>query len=295
MEQKAKDRLCSATDFLRPTSMFCRRLKDVQPVYKATLTLEPPELDYIVQLSKSWQDNYSSLDHVSTKWMRLDKTSSPAPAVLLDMSITDIADGFAWQFDMLGTQIVNEDGLPRWLKELAEWRLAVVPDAAHKLDPLTHWWRLDGPAYGKKSVEQRVAWHYNITNSDYTLELAQVQDMKWVPSPKGGPPGITDMLEKYEPYWTLSVTNRIWESNFSQNCNVGLGRGATWAADLQSWFPADSIPGRSHNRATAGAAGDGFEAFMQKLDTIRDVIIRYDQTDTETEIGHGRGRRKNGR
>ncbi|KAK4547294.1 hypothetical protein LTR36_000949 [Oleoguttula mirabilis] len=245
------------------------KLSDVKPVYSAMFTFSDEAGN--LRLTVDWQEAQDvgnekfSFEQLSKKWTRLERDNGK-PTSLLDVSLTDLRSGSAWQYDIHASQAVDESRLPRQLVDFAN-NLRFDPAAAKKESRDALFVRLN-PHATLRSFQQRVSYRYTIANSDFKLELSRFQDRVYpartASIASGGLPTL------YEPRWSLSVYRTEWDTMFSQNERLSIGDQTTWQDDVATWFPYDVGPGIS-NSADADE-GRGWDQLIEKLQKIETLV-----------------------
>lgn len=233
-------------------------LHDVKPIYTAIFTFADAAGD--LRLSISWHEVHHDkgttydLESNSGKWTRLDRDTG-AETSLFDASLMDLSSSLAWQVDILAAQPVEESRLPPALKKFAHSvkfdSTAIGMHDANR--PFVRY----GTAPNLKSIRQRIAYCYSISNTDFTLELSRRQERAF----RGR---LAESIVS-EPRWCLEVYRNEWDSWFGQNARLAIGEGTEWCDESDSWFPKDIGPGVPDD-------GDGFLQLMEKLNTIEALI-----------------------
>lgn len=274
LESAALSTLRTATGFLTPQDPMVSDLTNIKPVYTALFTFVDPTNSEAgdIRLTMIWEELQDSVlekttyDHpISKKWTRLERDAK-SPTEILNVSLSDLATGMAWQFDINAAQTIDESRLPRALSEFEE---SVHPDAkiAHKTgDPANA--DVSFVKYGRSNVhlrhiEQRITYRYGVTGSDYTLELIRFQHSSF-------PERKILILSKvqptlYEARWGLSLHRIQWDFMFTENERLPVGKRADWSHDEDVWFPNDIY--------NAGETKQkGFEQMMEKLNRIASLV-----------------------
>ena len=268
MERAALATLQDSRDLLVPHDATTERLVHVKPIYATILTLADPAGD--LRLRIDWQEandadsSTPAFEVVFNKWTRLERDSSSA-SPLLDISLSDLDTGQAWQFDVQAAQAVDESRLPKALSDFAH-SVKIDPRAAHSYstggDKLFVLFR--SHAVNLKSIQQRMSYRYGLASSDYTLELFRFQDRTYPPrkatliASSGGP-------AVYEPRWSLNVYRVAWDTMFAINERLAVGEAADWKDDAETWFP-------KHFGADDEKPDAGFGQLMEELKRIEKVV-----------------------
>ncbi|KAK5120969.1 hypothetical protein LTR85_005753 [Meristemomyces frigidus] len=256
-------------DLITPSDAVVAELGDVKPVYSVIFTFadEVGNLRLVVEWQEA-QDVFNmktSFEQLSRKWTRLERDID-TPTSLLDVSLTDLTTGSAWQFDVLATQAVDESRLPQQLVDFAH-NLQFDPAVAKKQSTDRLFVRVS-PHATLRSVQQRISYRYTITNSDFKLELSRFQDRMYT----GRVSSVTStgLPKVHEPRWSLSVYRTEWDTMFSQNERLPVGEQTTWQDDVATWFPYDVGPGSSI--LANGDDGAGWGQLMEKLVRIEALV-----------------------
>ncbi|EME89218.1 uncharacterized protein MYCFIDRAFT_193188 [Pseudocercospora fijiensis CIRAD86] len=262
-EAKVHDMLLQASDLLTPHGAMTTVLRDVKPVFAAIFVFD--DIHGALQLYMTWHEleekQADGPEYLleQTKWTRLDRdTNRPTP--LLDMSLTDLHTGSAWQFEIAASRSVEEYKVPQNLRDFAK-RVTIDPVQAVKQMADKSFIRYN-PFMRLYSFRQEVIFRYNILNSDYTLELKRFQDRIFstqqmlIEKPK---------VTVYEPRWGLNVFRTDWDTAFSKNERLPIGEVADWDDTFEVVFPSDIGPDVEDN-------GDGFEQLLGKLDKIAALV-----------------------
>lgn len=261
-------------------------LADIKPVYSAIFIFADETSD--LRLSMSWQEaqdpdtTKAAFDLISKKWARLERENSDvgspsAPTPLLDVSLTDLNTGMAWQFDIEAAQGVEESRLPRPFTEFAH---GVVIDANAILKGSDEKPFVIYKSYGViiKSIQQRTSHRYGLSSSDYTLELTRCQDRMYPPRKSAFMPAGEPTV--YEPRWSLSVYRIAWDTMFTKNERLPIGEIANWEHDVETWFPEDLT-------ASPGPEGQKPQGFGQLLEKLKAISKLLKGTTSEDDLTGG--------
>ncbi|KAF7191296.1 hypothetical protein HII31_07319 [Pseudocercospora fuligena] len=262
-EANVHEVLIQASDLLIPHGAMTTSLRDVKPVFAATFVFD--DANGALQLHMTWHEleekKADGPEYLleQAKWTRLDRdTNRPTP--LLDMSLTDLHTGSAWQFEIAASRSVEEYKVPQNLRDFAA-RVTIDPIQAVKQSADKSFVRYN-PFMRLRSFRQEVSFRYNILNSDYTLELKRFQDRIFstqqtlVEKPK---------VTVYEPRWGVNVFRTDWDTAFSKNERLPIGEVADWDDTFEVVFPSDIGPDVEDD-------GDGFEQLLGKLDGIAALV-----------------------
>ncbi|KXT13608.1 hypothetical protein AC579_9771 [Pseudocercospora musae] len=273
-EATVHDVFLQANDLLVPHGAMTNSLRDVKPVFAAIFVFD--DANGALQLHMSWHElEETKADGPEylleqAKWTRLDRdTNRPTP--LLDMSLTDLHTGSAWQFEIAASRSVEEYKVPQNLRDFAA-RVTIDPVQAAKQSAEKSFVRYN-PFMRLRSFRQEVCFRYNILNSDYTLELKRFQDRIFstqqtlVEKPK---------VTVYEARWGINVFRTDWDTAFSKNERLPIGEVADWDDDFDVVFPSDIGPDVEDD-------GDGFEQLLGKLDRIAALVRSSRSIEGETE------------
>ncbi|KAF2765060.1 hypothetical protein EJ03DRAFT_220848 [Teratosphaeria nubilosa] len=240
-------------------------LKDVQPIFGITFTFADTRGD--LRLIQEWQIGYGSddFDRCSEKWSRLDPETG-TPRTLLDVSLTNLTDGQAWQIDISASDPVDATRLPKSLSKFAA-AVKILPAVARSqaVDcPFVSY----NPFTSLKSIQQRVSYRYVISGTDYNLELSRFQDKTFASSAS-----TTKSVEPtlYEARWAINVFGTCWESNFAQNEVLKIGESTAWEHGGLTWFPRD-VGSETGGLDVGEDGGGGWELLLGKLERIEDIV-----------------------
>ena len=281
MESTAHDNLRNAAGFLTPQDNTIKDLAAVRPIYTAIFTFVDPAKGEAgdIRLTMTWEEsqdsitNQTTFDNTFKKWTRLDRDIQ-APYPLLNVALSDLSTGMAWQFDLHGAQCIEESRLPA---ELSDFGDKVRPDAklAHKaVDPSAT--DISFMTYRSsftylKHVEQRITYRYQDIDSDYIFELSRFQHREF-PSRKALiASSITDPTV-YEPRWGLSLHRNQWDTWFAHNERLPIGEKAVWPHEEDDWFPKDYATASENDQS-------GFAQLMKKLERFKGLIIGEEEED----------------
>lgn len=265
--------LQGSVDLITPSDPMCADLHDVKPVYSATFIFADAAGN--LRLAIEWQEaqdvnnTQSSFEELSRKWTRLERDTG-TPTQLLDVSLTDLTTGLAWQFDILASQPVDEARVPPGLVEYAkklQFNLAIAKEPSSN-KPFV---RIINNA-ALRSYQQRTSYRYTLANSDFKLELSRFQDAVY-PAPT-----------VYEPRWSLGLYRSEWDTMFSANERLGVGKQTGWPDDLEAWFPRNVGPGCS-SPTGEDEAQLSWDQLMEKLERIGGLVpsVRVEEEEEEGE------------
>ena len=268
VEQNTLSALQDSTDLLYTEDAWTEHLADVKPVYTTIFTFTDGAGDF--RLTVSWQESQDAgetagaFDFLSKKWTRLERGADTTTSIV-DISLTNLSTGMAWQFDIQASQAVDEIRLPKYLRDFAD-SLQVDTKAVRKQD-------IDKPFLVYKSystklkhMQQRTCYRYRLLTSDYTLELTRFQDRTFL-SPDGLAFLPASESKMYEPRWGLNIYRIAWDTMFNQNERLPIGEGVNWEHNLETWFPKDlAMPGARETTI------DGFGQLMEMLKRVGRVV-----------------------
>lgn len=236
-------------------------LKDVQPTFAAFFQFEDRNGDLC--LLKSWhldedaQGNANQLVEEKDRWSRLDRDTGKANH-LVDMALTDLHTGNAWQFDVTATRAVDEDKIDEVYTNFAK-RVKMDPGLALKFGTdasdlcFVRW----AQVIPLKTMRQEVHYRYNIRKTDYVLDLVRFQNKDF----PAGQSSVRHLEPKtFESCWGLSVSRADWSTMFSKNERLPIGTPADWQDDMETWFPQFG-----YNTA------DGTDGFLQLVDKLEQI------------------------
>ena len=95
----------------------------------------------------------------------------------------------------------------------------------------------------------------------YEVEVAKVFNRSYTPQLVGG----REPKTTFEERWTVDVKHRQWSSLLSENTELRAGMGAEWKADLQSWFPVESVD--TNDKLM------GHVELMHVLQRVQDIVL----------------------
>ena len=232
-------------------------LKDVQPTFAAFFQFEDRTGDLC--LLKSWhldedaQGNATQLVEEKDRWSRLDRDTGKANH-LVDMALTDLHTGNAWQFDVTATRAVDEDKIDEVYTNFAK-RVKIEPGLALEFanENFVRW----AQVIPLKTMRQEVHYRYNIRKTDYVLDLVHFQNNEF----PAGQTSVKHLTPKtFESCWGLSVSRADWGTMFSKNERLPIGTHADWQDDMETWFPQFG-----YNTA------DGTDGFLQLVDKLEQI------------------------
>ncbi|KAF2206703.1 hypothetical protein CERZMDRAFT_89097 [Cercospora zeae-maydis SCOH1-5] len=257
-----------ADHLLSPHDAMLDRLQDVVPSYAATFTFPDEQGDLC--LVKSWQKADSGTESETVvirmvanpdHWYRCTPDDTSGSTHLLQVALTDVNTGTAWQFDLTAKRSVDPSKLPN---KYTHFAASITSDAATE-EP-------DQIFARRKSmltkIRQEVRYRYNLSHSDYTLDLARFQDYTFSANAKE--------MDAAEPAWALRISRPEWAENLSRNKDLAVGTSADWSDNIDdAWFPAD-FDGQ-----------DGFAQLVDKLAAIEKVLQAEQAVDQKPNTMHG--------
>lgn len=253
-----------ASDLLVPHDAMADNLSDVRPVYSATFIFED-ERKGDLRLFISWHESEAfgqerpGLTRVPAKWARLDRACGTS-SQLVDMSLTDLHTGMAWQFEIQAARFVERHRVSQQLQHFAD-NVQIDPVLALKQSterPFVTY----NPFVQLKSFRQKISYQYGIKGSDYTLEVSRFQDRSCM---SRGSVVEKSATNTFEHLWSLNIFRTEWDTMFSSNERLPIGEAANWDDSLEHWF--------SEDFGTWGAStSDGFRQLMEKLEKIETAI-----------------------
>ncbi|KAI7659097.1 hypothetical protein KC319_g9058 [Hortaea werneckii] len=202
---------------------------------------------------------------------------------LLDINLTDLNSGRAWQFDILASQPVDERKVPNTLQNFAKSvRVDAVPAARLKTkDPFVLRYNALSNLI---SVQERTCYSYVIANSEFNLEISRFQNRTYharpsMAAPKNAAPTSSRAApDTSEPRWSLSVYCEAWGKLFNENERLPVGQGVEWKGEMAKWFPADIGSEASEKE------DKGWSQLMDNLGQIEAMIAKLKaETDEEDE------------
>ncbi|KAI7229986.1 hypothetical protein KC330_g7175 [Hortaea werneckii] len=248
-----------AGSLLSPLDCALSNLHEVKPTFSA---------DFM------FHDSADRVEYVEKerKWTRFERDSGD-PTPLLDINLTDLNSGWAWQFDILASQPVDERKVPDTLQNFAN-SIRIHALSAAKLkgkDPFVLRYTVLSNLI---SVQERTCYSYVIANSEFNLEISRFQTRIYRPhpsmaAPENGPRASSRTRSNtYEPRWSLSVYRQAWDTLFNENERLPVGQGVEWKSDMATWFPADIGSEMSEKEDV------GWSQLMDNLGQIEAMIAR---------------------
>ena len=195
------------------------------------------------------------------EWSRLDRETGNATK-LVDMSLTDLSNGSAWQFEMSSSEAMEHSKLSPELRQFAD-KVRIDTIALRKKSSEKSF-VVFNPFVQPKLVRQMIRYQYGIKGTDYTLELSQIQDRVY-PARKSVPDAPAPTV--YEPRWGLNVFRIEWDTMFTKNARLTIGASADWGDDMENWFPQDWVADEDHD-----GKQDGFAQLMRKLGKVEKLV-----------------------
>ncbi|RMZ07557.1 hypothetical protein D0860_05057 [Hortaea werneckii] len=276
-----------AGSLLSPLDSMLSNLHEVKPTFSADFTFHDSAGN--LRLTIEWQEalehmNSARVEYVEKgrKWTRFERDSGNATP-LLDINLTDLNTGWAWQFDILASQPVDERKVPNMLQNFAKSvRVDAVPAAKLKTKyPFVL--RYNAPS-NLISVQERTCYSYVIANSEFNLEISRFQNRTYharfsTAAPKNAAPTSSRAApDTSEPRWSLSVYCEAWGKLFNENERLPIGQGVEWKGEMATWFPADIGSEASEKE------GVGWSQLMDNLGQIEAMIAKLKaETDEEDE------------
>ncbi|KAI7496103.1 hypothetical protein KC367_g6903 [Hortaea werneckii] len=237
-----------AGSLLSPLEATISELHEVKPTFFATFTFHDSAGDLCLTIE--WHE---ALEHMNSdrveyvekerRWTRFERDSGHA-ASLLDINLTDLNSGWAWQFDILASQPVDERKVPHTLQNFANGIRIDAPSAA-KLKAKAPIVLRYNALSNLIRVQERMCYGYVIANSEFNLEISRFQNRLYHPRSSTSTPGDAARSSSragpdvYEPRWSLSVYRQAWDTFFNENERLPVGQGVKWNCDINIWFPAD--------------------------------------------------------
>ncbi|PPJ59638.1 hypothetical protein CBER1_01164 [Cercospora berteroae] len=234
----------AADDLFCPQDAFLDRLEEVLPSYAAIFTF--PAEDSDVRLVKSWQRSVHESDLPGTTRMIANPDQFHRSATnLLDVSLTDLHTGTAWQFDLTAELSVVPSKL---LEKYSHFAASISLEAPlNKSNEFVV--KYNSAGVTMKSLRYEVRYRFNIKGTDYNLDLVRFRDRTFS---KG------EMIV-FEPAWKLNVFRPEWAENLSRNKDLAVGTSANWSHNIDEWFPGDG-------------GEDGVALLVSKLTAIEEVL-----------------------
>ena len=261
--------LQSTKNLLSTNDVWDDQLLDTKPVCSVVFIFqdEAGDLRLTVSwlLSQSFEQLNVEFDPISTKWTRLERDTGDA-ASIIDVSLTDLAAGTAWHFDMQASQAVDPTRLSKTYIEFAA--SLKVDAAAVRKQSAEKCFAIYRPNSKLKSIHQRISYRYGIMTTDYTLEISRFQDRVFPPRTNSSVLTVHEPTV-YEPRWSLQIYRNAWDTMFTDNERLDVGQGVEWDNKMDNWFPKDDA---AANALGMGANADGVEQLMEMLKKIAGVV-----------------------
>ncbi|KAI7615962.1 hypothetical protein KC343_g9922 [Hortaea werneckii] len=276
-----------AGGLLSPLEAAISELHEVKPTFSADFTFHDSAGDLCLKIE--WHEalehkNSARVEYVekTRKWTRFERDSGNATP-LLDINLTDLNSGWAWQFDILASQPVDVRKVPNTLQNFANSvRVDAVPAAKLKTkDPFVLRYNALSNLI---SVQERTCYSYVIANSEFNLEISRFQNRTYharpsMAAPKNAAPTSSRAApDTSEPRWSLSVYCEAWGKLFNENERLPVGQGVEWKGEMAKWFPADIGSEASEKE------DKGWSQLMDNLGQIEAMIAKLKaETDEEDE------------
>lgn len=245
--------ICDDGTLVSPTALV-RRLQDVPPTYTAVVTCPDKDGDFV--MTKSWQEHNNDRNYhqVALLWERYDRASQAATPII-DINMINLPRNVAWALRFDSRNLVDEARVPDSLRNYGLWYCNIAGDP-EKDDC---WITIDRLAL-KSKLTQSITWRYAFPHSDYILEISRHKTTSYGLDNSGA--------RKTCSGWQmgLAIVNKGWETVLAENSLLPIGMEAGWKADLQTWFPADDISGRSVS------PGVGIEDLLAKMAWVTSVV-----------------------
>ncbi|KAI5369469.1 hypothetical protein Slin15195_G003450 [Septoria linicola] len=263
-----------AEDILVPQDAMIDHPKDVRATFSAVFVFEEEGKKVgDLRLVKSWHETKDEEDvsyqlvEDPDQWTRLDRDIG-APVQLVDLALTDLHTGGAWQFDITSTRSIDKGKLPITMLDFAK-NVKIDTAAALRHDEVECFVTCRS-AVPFKALRQEVHYRYNIRQSDYRLDLVRFQNFAYRQGKRISQTvsvvteGQEERQDVPKSAWGLSVSRADWNSEFSKNERLPVGTSAEWPDDMESWFPASVFDD--------DYGSDGFRSLVSKLAKIEKVL-----------------------
>lgn len=264
-EHTVLQKLQHAEDLLSPQDAITEHLVDVRPSYAAEFVFDHAKGDLCLRVT--WIES-SDIDaenvefaEATKEWSRLDRDTGHATK-LVDMSLTDLQNGSAWQYDMLSSEAMEHSKLPPELRHFAD-KVRIDTMALRKKSEEKSF-VVFNPFVQPKLVRQMIRYQYGIKGTDYTLELSEFQDRVYAAKKSVAD---TPVPTVYEPRWGLNVFRIEWDTMFTKNARLTIGASADWDDSMENWFPQEWV----HDSDDDGKQ-DGFAQLMRKLERVEKLV-----------------------
>jgi hypothetical protein len=183
----------------------------------------------------------------------------------MNMSLLDLESGLAWAIELTGSRAVDEKRLP---PKLANFPNEVSIDAqimSSAREPDQRFLRYPVTS-GLKHVRQMITYEFDITRTEYTLDVTKFNDTVYDASQ----PPQTPTLSK--DAWSLSLDCVAWKTNFAMNESLPIGERADWDDDFSKWFAKDMGTADDDDDDDEEEEPDGFLQLLAKLNEIEALV-----------------------
>ncbi|KAF2460974.1 hypothetical protein BDY21DRAFT_360997 [Lineolata rhizophorae] len=197
------------------------------------------------------------------RWSRFE-TDANESTTIMSCITADLKDSTGWDLKLTARAAVDDTRIPVYIKSWADrvkFRRDISDDIS-KHDEFVQWYATV-PVTG---YEQRRVWRFNITKSEYVLEISQVT--KWrvkfnTDKVKYG----TSERTRGETHWSVAVFNTNWDEMLASNSRLQVGEECpwNWERDQDKFFPYD-------NFAEGTRSNGGREALMDTLSRVEAIV-----------------------
>jgi hypothetical protein len=267
--------MLQADHLLIPPESIQRNLSEVRPTYNVNFTFQDAAGDVCLSISWSEQvDNRrktSSLNSCRPRWTRL-KAGASRATTLINMSLTNLETGLAWAVELLSSRVLDEDRVPSRLVDFAD-EVSVDREIMTKATQANQRFMVYPTIPGLKAVRQMITWQFDISKSDYSLEVTKFNDTIYDPTQPFHPPQLS------KDSWSLSLESVVWKTSFAENESLAIGARADWNDDIATWFDKDI---GTANVDDDDEEPDGFSQLLDKLNDI-ETLLRNGPDDVSSD------------
>lgn len=254
-------RLQKAETLLLPKDVMQTKLSEMKASYTAEFVFQDDAGN--LQLTMAWERNDDlvgggfELLPQNRRWIRLDRDTGKATE-MVDMILTDLHTGSAWDFDIKTSHTVTPDRVPGDLKQFHNGVKIFIKDS-DELPVIKH---ESSHQRSLISIKVSAVYRYSIKATDYTLELSNYQLKEFGQrSTLYAEPEV----KLWEPRWGLSVYRTDWDNRFSENERLKVSEKTKWKDEFEEWFPAEAS-----FDSTEG--DDGFKQLLERLGEIEKIV-----------------------
>ena len=261
------ERIYGAGTLLQPSSTVSRTLRDDKPIYSGMFIVRDSGDRGDLRCEIIFKDLGDTIERNSLHWSRLDP-GSRTPTKLLDIPLVDLRKGSAWALEVTATQtILDTSQIP---SSLLQWAQKVEIDGRRARDLVAPKRFLKFPGDARVFYyEQKVAWTFNLTGSQYQVEIARTEHMDMSARGQSAEPAAAFSYNVLEPRWSVTVRHDEWRSLLGSHPNLKVGEGSKYEINAMKWFPRDR--NLDYGNETKKDQ-DGFANLLEKLGKIERVV-----------------------